>query len=1423
MTNNAAMKQDQDANSEVDGRFVTEADWIPSFWNYLLDLNAEDLIAELIQNDLDQDATRTVVSFEEDRLICEGNGRPVDEEGWQRLRKIQGAGYAVTAKRGKIGVKNHGLKAAFTVGDELRVESSGRAIVQTLYAHDRNQPPHPGASPKPVTAPDAPTDGCRVAISYRHAEVTPEHGEATVLRAINTEELDRLFQHACDCAPEQFAGVVSPEVVPNYEVVLRHWRLGEARFVFGCTRPRRIGKGIELFRRRCSVSGNASPLPASVLEEVTRRRVPLRGRLKERVSDFYRRRRSFLVEVSWPIDRRGRPKTGTGRYRYPIGYPADSQGARTGHSAHYSAPFASDNRRQAPSRQEATNAELRKACAELLVDALTRRLVPKWGPDGLNPLVPGSGKDQSDEAIRPLLAALAARGAMPILSWRAAGGLLFRRENKKVVALARRLSVRRIGKEARRYKFIVPAATWEGKSIHRGLALLSPRAELQLDARVHRTIVGLLTDGKTPGYDEHFVALTEEEVVSRVTGKAEEHVSGIVDRRRDFSEPLMARSCLALIKEMLDYYACNHATESALIGALLLPDSHCRATPLSDLYSRSALPSDIPGLRLPPLLHPALAGHALLKRVRWRRPQYKMATFLESGALETADERTRRQFWAWLRQNGRRIGRRDRPKLANLVIWPDRNGDLCTVSELCCPRSRRVLTVLGEHIRVPHEEVRRSGLAPIGRKAGTSIRPVPTVGEVQAWLDARTSEFIVGETVDIAQAKRLKSLEADVASLSKDRSIARSLKQANVTLPALAQDGRVQCRASLVMPSRLNDRLCLPARLLLKDGRRAKVLNRLTPALRDPDAGMLLETFVEDGNNTPALQARLKRFLDLNPDEDERRMLAGMPIIPVQGKLRAPSELAFHGNRDYWGDWKTAISKRGMSQDGQRRYLQVGVTSASPKPATSRAFFVWLSAKDEGVLRRHVACVIRHILHKSGPTSWAEGFTETPFIPARGQDGLRIVSLKAGRHSPVYLFDAGDIGEEIIQRDRRVLLAVDHVREVTQSISEVLGKLGVRSLRAALKEPERVAGVGQVAGAPSEIRRALDVLRSESFRRTFWKRLSDLQVESRLARRDWHERLNRINVVRFADGVEATYRFWRKPYLWTVDAGFDPVSGVFWMKRDAGVGPSKLYRTLAEQLVFRGAKQIELHALELAVGLQIKDPSFGGTAVESEANGDGVTFGEDDLGNEGDPAEEPDTDSGEAPWGHTPFTPDPTRNLPEEGPLTESAGSAPVPEDTREPAEPEDGGNDTSTVPPIERIHREELMRRYASHCQMCLCDRLPQDLAPAGSYIESEEVRRSVMHAHHVDAKAGGGARHGGNLLLLCKLHHHNFGARLTRDAITVALREERKRVVKRFAEDSVAEGPLLELEIADTGEVVRLFLTEDHAKYWLRADVAD
>ena len=489
--------------------FVTEFDAIPGFWSYLSGLERNDLIAELIQNDLDQGATCTEISFERNHLICEGNGKPVDSDGWKRLRSILGAGDKVPAKRNRFGVKNHGLKTAFTIGDEVRLMSASQAIVQTLYKNGPSEPPYPAASDFPTNDPQAPANGCRVIVHYRDTDLEPSQGEAFKLRAANAKEIEALFRSACESIPEQFAGIVSPEITPNYEIVLRHWRLGEARFLFSCGKPHKIAKRIEIFRRRCAVSGTASSLPEPLDERAARRLVPLQGRLKERAADFFRRGSRIYVEASWPIDKRGRPKVGTGRFRYPIGYPANSREAYTAHSAYFNAPFASDNKRHGPIRSDAAFDKLLAACESLLVDVLACHIIPRSGVDGLLPLVPNSDVDTGDETVRPLLARLAKRGALPVLNWRDATKLALKSKKQTKETVARRLARRPGSKEAKRYRFVVPAATWEKSTVHPTLSLLCPRSEKQLDPRVHRDIVRLLEDGKTPGFLEDFVTFDE--------------------------------------------------------------------------------------------------------------------------------------------------------------------------------------------------------------------------------------------------------------------------------------------------------------------------------------------------------------------------------------------------------------------------------------------------------------------------------------------------------------------------------------------------------------------------------------------------------------------------------------------------------------------------------------------------------------------------------------------------------------------------------------------------------------------------------------------------------------------------------------------------------------------------------------------------
>lgn len=1417
----------QKIEDETDARFVTESDWIPGFWNFLLNLDRDDLVAELVQNDLDQDATRTIISFEEGRLVCEGNGRPVEPDGWQRLRKIQGAGDSVPAKRGKIGVKNHGLKTAFTIGDEIHLLSAGQAITQTLYARGRTQEPYPGASPEPEVNPQAPENGCCVVIRYRDREIAPREGEAIVFGAVGAEDIDALFTSACEKIPEQFAGIVSPEVVPRYEILLRHWLLGEARFMFSCTHPRKSSKRIEVFRRRCVVSGSVPSLPAGLQEEAVRRSLPLRGRLKQRVADFFRRGNRFYVEVSWPVDGRGKPRAGTGRFRYPIGYPEGSHEARTGHGAFFNAPIVSDTERHGPARNDATNKELREACETLLIDALARHAIPRWGADGLNPLVPSPDSNNQDEAVRPLLSALVRQDAIPTLKWRKALELLLKGKSVKLKSSVGLAAVRESTTEPRKYRLAVPVMTWEPKAVNSSLSVICPRSERQLDPRIHPAIVQLLADGNTDGFLEDFITFDENDALSRAAGEGNKYFSACADPEQEFARPLIARSYLNVIKEALEHDKCDAETEDALRNALLLPDTHAKPQQLGALHASAPLPSDVPGLHLPPILHQDIASHLLFRRKKWRRPRYTMVKFLESRELQEADDQTRRLFWKWLRKNERHIGPRERTKLADIAIWPDIDGKFCTLPDLCDPRSGRVATVLGDSIRRPHDQVCRSRITASGKGRRTSIRRLPSHVEITGWLDSRLAAFESGEMADPHTVAALERFEADLTILLKDPGMARVLKAAKVALPARAQDGSIRQRNELVMPSRNIDRLALRGRFLLKDKHRAAKLNKLSSALAEPTAAMLLATLDEDPENFAALQARLHQFQALTEAGDSYRLqLTSMPILPLHGQPRAPCELAFAGTRgDYWGGWKIGISGKGLSQDDQRRYRAAGVTSASPNSDTSRTFFEWLSGKDAAVLERHVPCVLRHISHRDGPGHWAEVFTDAPFIPARGRDGLRLVSLRTALHRPVFLPDAREIADTIIQSDPGVLLVVDRAKEVSEPVSEPLRKLGVRSLRESLREPEHVSGTGNVAPATESFLDRFAALRSSKFRRTFSKRLDELGVESGLVRHDWHDRLSRIKTIRFADNVDARYRFRRKSYPLTVRAGFDISSGTFWMKRGlVGVGLSSLYEAIAAQLVFKPiARPVHLLALERALELEIDDPSYGQPVStvpspedEEATAGDAALNGDDDGDDE-------DADPGEAVFGHSPFDPDPSRNVPKPGPIPSSSSTA-----SQRPEHRDSGGRatkskiDSKPAPELEKEHIEALKRNhYASHCQLCLCERTPQELAPARSYIEWEEVRRRVVEAHHVDLKSVGGARHAGNLILLCKLHHDNYGRRLTRASVTEALQGQKNDKVVRFGlnGDTVSEvkGQAIEILMPDTGEIVAIFFTNDHAAYWL------
>ena len=218
--------------------------------------------------------------------------------------------------------------------------------------------------------------------------------------------------------------------------------------------------------------------------------------------DFFRRGNRFLVEVSWRVDGRGKPMTGAGRFRYPIGYPAGSHEARTGHGLFYNAPLVSDTERHGPARNDSTNDDLREACHRLAIDALAYCAVPRWGPSGLESAHSGRGcSGIGQRRSAPAGGTRPSRCEFP----RSAGTRPCRCLSRGAlvaaspVPFALHRSKRTTG--PRKYGFAIPVLSWDDdNTIYAPLAVMCPPSEKQLDPRVHPQIIRLLADRKTDGF-----------------------------------------------------------------------------------------------------------------------------------------------------------------------------------------------------------------------------------------------------------------------------------------------------------------------------------------------------------------------------------------------------------------------------------------------------------------------------------------------------------------------------------------------------------------------------------------------------------------------------------------------------------------------------------------------------------------------------------------------------------------------------------------------------------------------------------------------------------------------------------------------------------------------------------------------------------
>lgn len=1375
--------------------FITRFDAEPEFWQFLSGLRHEDIITELIQNELDADSTHTRIAFDSESFSCEGNGKSIDEDGWNRLSFVRGAGQQAPRKRFRIGVKNHGLKTCFTLGDEIDLFSAGMAFKQTLYSDGPGSPPRPGTYQEPEPDARAPLGGCQVRVPYRTKLLATSAGEPLEFAAPSASTIEEIFERACEEIPSRFIGVIRPGIRERYTIELSHHTRGAVTYHFRCTARRRVRSGW-LFTRICNISGKVPNLPLAFRENVFYFVAQVPAGSSHEIPQFYKAPNGFHAEIAWRINMKGAPIPSEGHLRYPIAYTGSGPTALTGLSVHYSGPFVSDQERHGATAT-AFNAYVIEACDNTLIHLLRDRLLPQHGPKSLELLIANTGP--SSERLRSMTQILLQQRVVPLAQ-----------KSRSKPQLGPRNAANGTIKAV-----VVPSYTWAPTKLVPLLRSLCPSELDQIDARIPKEIVALLVDSEFSGWKETHVTFDEDDVLRRMQpAHGDPYFEWISDEswQRCLGNSDFSRRCLDVLA------ATSEKTDSLspeiiekLRKSIYLPDTHGTARAMNELYVGNEMPPALSVLGIPPLLNRRIVGHPLLKKRAWKLPTYSLSTFLQSADLNAHPETIRHEFFVWLRENWVQIPKQFNLQLATWSIWPDINGSLHTLEALCLPRNPKIAEILDNAIHLPSAELihllsrqRRTGIT-------RAIRTAPSAHELASFYAAQIQSFPKDRALDNDEVARWRQLEQNLAILARDREIAAWLTAQQGM--ALARDAVLRQVDVLHGDVQAVSEASLLDRYLLD--RRECPLDRIHPPRTQPSVEAIVQTLIEDSSRTEVLIPRLKALSFALASEGRiERPIENVACIPFEGRLVEPAILAFRGNRgDYWGQWKMSLSGKGLSADEQKYYRQAGVTSAEPDTETSLAFFQWLSDQPESSVQRHLEPIVRHFANERSVRTWWDAYDEIPCLPVEVGASLKLVSRKIAtrRGSQVFVPDFEQLAE-VIRADsanHHVLLAVISHPHVAEPIAGLLRTAGVQSLRTAAATPSSVTG-SSTAAAPSDLEDVFRELRSSKMN-NLRKRLSALEFPLQYLREDWRSRIDKVNHLAVAEQVSACFKIGRRTYSIELRSGFDDCTRVIWLKRGVDLTEA-LFEALVQRIFREGVPKFAASVLQTAVRWEYRERTFHLLETAEVDHMHGSDFFE------GDRDEEP----GETSQTHRPTIPDPTRNLPHPGPIPQKAQmKAP----RRLPGF--SGIYEHATMPPndLEVTQIEDLKQnQYAWHCQVCLAEKTPGQLAPDGSYVALAENRRLIMEAEHADQKHAGGARNAGNLVLLCHFHHHQLGNALSRDLLTDGLRGatvaktiEFRSVIAEQESSGSLQGWVISVCPPSLGTIVNFFFTSAHRQYWL------
>ena len=832
------------------------------------------------------------------------------------------------------------------------------------------------------------------------------------------------------------------------------------------------------------------------------------------------------------------------------------------------------------------------------------------------------------------------------------------------------------------------------------------------------------------------------------------------------------------------------------------------------MFSAVNLPPNLGQHEDVPLLHPELQGHRLLRRRTWKPKPFKLDDYLDKAQLETASLAERKLFWTWLRKNWRTVKRRQTLiRTANFPVWPSANGSLLPLDSLCEPRYTPVVSIMGDAIVRPSRELLRIGLVSRTGRGRLTFRNTPSFQEFEEFLAERIDRFPRERKLNADERREFRKLEKAVAALA---SSTPQLKEYLGELDedycgAIDKDGNLRDPGELVRIAGELQRLHLLDEHIID--RPNSILDRIDgwKPRTAPSTDQIVDTLRGDGARLDAHVPRLQEYVRQSKREGiEPVGLRDVPCIPVEGELRSPNQITLRGSRDFWGDWKICAPVTDINAETQRLYRLVGVVGGTPNLTSSRRFFQWLASQDADVVAKHADQILRHVNHESGPRAWSDEFPQVPFIMVESDGGRVRLVTKADatkRRSTVVIPDFADLEEAIRQHPTRrpVEIAIVERPRVTDPITTRLRELGLRTLSDYAGDPVETVGTGKTNLLPSDfdIKGILHSLQSGLKGRQLQKRLAklDLDAPESALKSNWRERLASVQDIRTADAVTAIYKLGRYRFSVPVDGKLDKESGTLWIRSDTDL--REVFFDVIADHVFERPKKYYGSVLDQAYKMEMRE-HYPLEYIDEEPSQENVETDEDNSQEDRGPS---------AALGiHSIPKPDPSRNIPNPGQIP--TGDGIIQRVIR--------GNGGARRPKsaTEDAQIDDLKEnQYAWHCQACIAETEPKTLAPSSSYVAVPENRRLIMHAHHCDQVSANGARHAGNIILLCSYHHRALGDAVTRTEVTRAFNQAESRRLTFNSDNGGSNslrGKVVTIYPSQRQNPVSLFFTSEHEDYW-------